>query len=403
MMLHPRTNFGDNGKSLHIPLPIANTEHMGTPCNEHERIIKVVRYGRIYRRKTPDCGGHNICTNAPAGMRWCKMCQDFKPLEAFYTRVKRYVCRRHHWLRIKGTIERRVAVMGKDQCLAAIEAWRALKAACPLLGYDRQHIDKTDIRLLIQHARLPLQLQPVLCPIDPNEGMWPSNIAVLSHPAFDLLMSMYQFTNSRALFVAMVQRCNLLPFNFDVSRPADPWHDPHFVRTDHDAAQLLLAEEQEGGKKAETMDESVLAELAADGDVPWNDAKQKQALVMAVRGSKAARALVKTLQGTVRERAASTPKQTNEFVAERLVPQAKNFIATQLIQDAFIAEYNMDASSFSESAFHRMLNASIKTAFPSTTARPTSQDGRRGYTGLTLRAAHHTGGIIAGPNSAECI
>ena len=40
---------------------------MGAPCDEHEHIIKVVRYGRVYSRKMPDCFSHNIRTDAPAG------------------------------------------------------------------------------------------------------------------------------------------------------------------------------------------------------------------------------------------------------------------------------------------------------------------------------------------------
>ena len=209
------------------------------------------------------------------------MCKDFKPLDAFYTRVKRYVCRRHHWLRIKATIEKRTEVMGKQKRMHSEHAWESLKAACSVLGYDRQHIDKTDIRLLIKHAKLPLELNPIVCPIDPHKDMWPDNIAVLSRPTFDLLITMYQFVNSRALFVGLVQRCNLLPRNFDVSRPDNPWHDPNFIRKDSDAGHLLLAEEQ--GTRAETMDQSVIAELAAGGDVPWNDARQREALVFAVR------------------------------------------------------------------------------------------------------------------------
>ena len=72
--------------------------------------------------------------------------------------------------------------------------------------------------------------RPIPCPIDPTRAMWPSNIAILSRHAFDMAILLYQMSNSRALFVAAVQRCNLLPRNFDVSRLDNPWHDPDFAR-----------------------------------------------------------------------------------------------------------------------------------------------------------------------------
>ena len=44
----------------------------------------------------------------------------------------------------------------------------------------------------------------VVTPIDPMIGMLPRNVAVVSRGTFDTLVSVYQITNSRAFFVAMV-------------------------------------------------------------------------------------------------------------------------------------------------------------------------------------------------------
>ncbi len=247
------TNFGE--KAIKKPI----SAHQGEPCEKFERIIRVERFGRIYKRKTPDrFGPQTIRLDGPIGTRWCRMCKAFQPLEAFYTRVKRYVCRKHHWLRIKATLEKREAINGRKETAHAHRSWHILNKAGPYLGYDRYHVDKTDIRVIIQRARIPLEIMPILCPIDPQaESMWPSNIAVLSQYTFETLIKMYIFTNSRALFIAMVQRCNLLPTNFDVSRPNDPWHNPFFKRVDLDVSQIFLDEDAE-----ETMDQTVLADLS---------------------------------------------------------------------------------------------------------------------------------------------
>jgi hypothetical protein len=55
----------------------------------------VARYGKIYKRKAPspmNC----IKLNCAPGLRYCKLCDAHKPLVAFYTAVKRYVCRKCH-------------------------------------------------------------------------------------------------------------------------------------------------------------------------------------------------------------------------------------------------------------------------------------------------------------------
>ena len=115
--------------------------------------------------------------------------------------------------------------------------------AYDVLGYDQRQIDETDVLLLIESSKLPLELRPVVCPIDPTTGMWPHNAAVVSRNAFDTAVNMYQITNSLPIFMAMVQRCNLLPNNFDVSRPHEPYHDPEYKRKEHDVVAMFHTEE----------------------------------------------------------------------------------------------------------------------------------------------------------------
>jgi hypothetical protein len=73
------------------------------------------------------------------------MCSDFKPLDQFYTRVKRYVCKRHHWLRIKATFEKKCDILGTKEAMCA---WVLLKQACGVLGYEYMHIDKVRLGAL---------------------------------------------------------------------------------------------------------------------------------------------------------------------------------------------------------------------------------------------------------------
>ena len=267
--LPAETNFGNDGKKLKLLKPHDQSVD-DLECETNETIITCQRYGRIYRRRKQ---AHiNIRSDGPPGTRWCRMCNGFKPLDAFYTKVKRYVCRKHHALRVYVASERRANAVRfdearKDLRLAATHSMGTLIEAYDVLGYEQGYIDETDVSLLIQSSKLPLDLRPVVTPIDPTAGMWPHNIAIVSRDAFDTLVNMYQITNSRAIFIAMAQRCNLLPVYFDTSRPHEPYHNASYVRCDLDVEAVLQAEAQGGVPK--TMDQTRVEEIESKGDVPW--------------------------------------------------------------------------------------------------------------------------------------
>ena len=80
-----------------IPTPIPDPSVIVKPVKKEVacKEIYVARYGKIYKRKAPspmNC----IKLNCAPGLRYCKLCDTHKPLVAFYTAVKRYVCRKCH-------------------------------------------------------------------------------------------------------------------------------------------------------------------------------------------------------------------------------------------------------------------------------------------------------------------
>jgi hypothetical protein len=263
------TNFGNDGKKLK-QLKLHDQSVAGLECGPNEKIESCQRYGRIYKRRVQT--RFKPRNSGPPGTRWCRMCNDHKPLDAFYANTKRLMCRRHHSLRVNAINDLRVNEFrfeqGKRELrLASIQAMSTLVEAYGVLGYEQGQIDETDIRLMIQSSKLPLDLRPVVTPIDPTAGMWPHNVAIVSQEAFDTLINLYYITNSRAIFVAMAQRCNLLPDTFDTSRPHDPYHDAEYKRVYIDATKLLSAEI--AGGMAQTMDQTIMEELNANFKVPW--------------------------------------------------------------------------------------------------------------------------------------
>jgi hypothetical protein len=230
-----------------------------------DREICVARFGKIYKRKAPSSIGH-LVKPCPPGYRFCKFCNESLPLSAFYTNVKRYVCKRHHYLRVIKTF--RLKVMGKSGKQYYQDLWDKLSEYRYQFGYDKLRYDASDIKDLLDKSQVSMLIRPMLIPIDPQLPMRPRNVAIVSSRAFSFAMKLFGFTCSRALFIAFVQKSNLLPPNFDVARPDDPYHDPYYVRKDYDLPKIF-EEERLSHTINEHEDRVILEELAKNDDVPW--------------------------------------------------------------------------------------------------------------------------------------
>ena len=264
------------------PVVHGEVHHTGAECLPHERIIQVARYGRIYKRKSPTSYWKQIRTDAPPGMRFCRFCDGFQPLKAFYAHITRYVCRKHHAERVfqadKARIERDPTDVG------ALDAWMTLTRSRHIFGYAHLNYDRTDIRNLVVHAGIPWGIQPRVMPIDPSLPLRPRNVAVVSHSSFELLVRIFEHACSRALYIAQVQRCNLLPPHCDAGWPERPFHDPAYRRVDMDVGPLLL-EELQG--PLECADRTLMEALIQnEPPAPWHTypgATQPVSIAMRVR------------------------------------------------------------------------------------------------------------------------
>ncbi len=244
-----------------------NRQHFGTHKDGDARVQQVARYGRLYKRKAPSARLWKATRgNAPPGMRFCRYCEDFIPLDRFYTPIKRYVCRRHHMEQVWAAEDKRIAV---DPTVAiSNDAWIDLTIVRSMFGYDSVNFSCGDMRMLMIHSGVPWGIQPRALPIDPSLPMRPRNVAIVSHMTFSLILELYQHTCSRALYIAHVQRCNLLPSNLDVSWPDNPFQSHTYRRVDIDVGPLLMSEIEHG--LAECVDRSVMETLmASEPSAPW--------------------------------------------------------------------------------------------------------------------------------------
>ena len=199
----------------------------------------IARYGRIYKRKAPSKVGYSHIP-CPPGHRYCKECKKPIPLDKFYTNVKRYICRHHHYLRVNKRFRERVLTSDYEK-MAEI-AWLDLFRLCPMLGYAKADYDRHDIKDLVINTKIPLSVAPRAVPIDPSIPMRPRNVAIVSSANMSILLKVFVMSCSRAQYILLVQSCNLLPTNADAGVPWAPYHNPNYIRQDIDVVPILEKE-----------------------------------------------------------------------------------------------------------------------------------------------------------------
>jgi len=194
--------FREAGEKPITPVHPRTIDHNGASCGPKERVIQVARYGRVYKRKVP---WQNFCALkklTPPGMRYCKFCEAFLPLSAFYTHIARFVCRYHHRTRVRSTELKR---WERDPTRGiATEMWFALADVRHYLGYYHVNFDYMDMRALVIHCGIPFSMRPRVLPIDPSLPLRPRNVAIVTKRCFDLIIQTYTSMCSRALFIAQV-------------------------------------------------------------------------------------------------------------------------------------------------------------------------------------------------------
>jgi len=237
------------------------------------RDMTVARFGRIYKRKAPSKMGYK-CIAQIEGYRYCKFCNANLPLSAFYVTQKRYVCRRHHYLRV--TLRDKVVSETNVHFRLARQSWIKLDTSKFLLGYDKLRYDIGDILQIFKHLSeiKPIEkIEPVCVPRDYSLPMRPANVAVISTVAFYLILKFLDFMPCRPFYVAFVQRVNLVPKNFDVGNPENPYHDPSYERKEYDLG-TLFSDFEALNLPIETKDNDVLQELVHKNKVPWRDCEE---------------------------------------------------------------------------------------------------------------------------------
>ena len=228
------------------------------PDTPKQKDILVARYGKIYKRKAPSAylGLQFKCTSTT---RYCKLCDSQKPLDAFYTAVKRFVCRRCHYLRVKSY--RYARYKENDFEMRSENIWDNCLADRMWFGYAKLNFDLPSIKDIIVGAKIPWELCPRACPIDPSLPMRPRNVAILSCTAYRLLLEVWKHTCSRGAYIGLVQRSNMVPRNFDVAFPCTPFHNPDYLRPIIDVGPILLEEQNNPVSAIETTDHSFMQHL----------------------------------------------------------------------------------------------------------------------------------------------
>lgn len=256
-------------KKLSLEKEEMDPEKVIQPCfNSNFKDKYVARYGKIHRKKTPSKFGYKCITNVP-GYKFCKFCNAILPLEAFYVTTQRYVCRRHHYLRVR----KRMKYLSSNfpEIKFAKTSWELLDSVKFYLGYDKLRYDLSDIQSIFKNLStiMPIyELEPVCVPIDFSIPMRPANVAVISKQAFLILTRILKFISLKPFYISFVQHMNVVPKNFDVGMPDAPWHDKNYVRQDYDVVEVWKMY-KENNFPLEHQDNDIIQEFQMENKAPW--------------------------------------------------------------------------------------------------------------------------------------
>jgi hypothetical protein len=103
--VNPAVTEGDKVAAHAPPSTLAPGPHiqLSKPILQKEgekKEICVARFGKIYKRKATSNIGY-LARKCSPGYRFCKLCNETLPVSAFHVNVKRYVCKRHHYMMVK--------------------------------------------------------------------------------------------------------------------------------------------------------------------------------------------------------------------------------------------------------------------------------------------------------------
>lgn len=193
--------------------------------------IAVARYGRVYRRKRAG-GAYKYCDVADKNNeRWCVHCQKHLPLSFFYALSKRYMCRRHHALRVR---QRVFEIMETDHNLTWVtRIYWTTQFASRRLGIRRRDValDRKDMLGILAALKIPAYLRLVFLPVEiEKRSMQGDNIALLFLEDGMSIIDMFERCENAGVYTVQVLAHNLLPPNFDCTDTADPLKNKDYVR-----------------------------------------------------------------------------------------------------------------------------------------------------------------------------
>ena len=205
----------------------------------------VHRYGKIFKRRAPNRKS-NLLKMAPPGQRYCTQCGGYQPEDRFYPKSVRYMCRWHHFERVR---RRRDELQEENPLIrvASIAHWVLKQDWRALLGRETMGYSEQDVYSLFKHV-LDVKEDgswiPCIVPLDPSKPMHLNNVAAVDKVVGKALVQLWTVSNSRALHITLVQAHNLIPPNANTCNPTHPYADPLYMRKDIDVV-AIMKEEQE--------------------------------------------------------------------------------------------------------------------------------------------------------------
>jgi hypothetical protein len=120
------------------------------------------------------------------GRRFCRVCNEFLPLDAFPTGQRRYTCRTHLWERVGRPAKQTLLAKPHKRLLSRL--WMQCYKDCLVFGHARVLLTQAELAALLESMGTGIT-EPAVLPKDPREPISRENVVLASQNARRTLLA----------------------------------------------------------------------------------------------------------------------------------------------------------------------------------------------------------------------
>jgi hypothetical protein len=147
----------------------------------------------------------HIIPDDPVRGRWCRTCEEFRPINEFSTKLREYRCQKHSAAMQK---KRRNKLFASDENRPALwRMWHHIYTdSRSTYVKDGWCLSQSDILALCEEKSITPSVVIRIAPKNPTKAVTKDNILIVSKGGRQLLTKLWKLTGDEALYTSMLEK-----------------------------------------------------------------------------------------------------------------------------------------------------------------------------------------------------